>query len=93
MRSYQSECCVLYCIFSLLAPWGEGQFTGILRRCPQRSLRIASSVPHCGVFEGIGCDPFLFSAAELAGCHLNDNSSLLDDVTVEVFRMDADVSI
>ena len=91
MRSYQ--CFALYCIFSLLTPWAEGQFTSSLRRCPQEYLRIASSVPNCGVFEGIGCDPFLYSAAELAEYHLNVSSSLLDNVTVKVFRLDADVSI
>ena len=95
MQSYQ--CLALYYAFSLLTLWAEGQFT--VRHCPQEHLRIVSPIPHCEIFrtigDGIACDPFLYSAAQLAADHLNHNStlSLLDNITVEINKIDQEVSI
>ena len=91
MQSYQYL--ALYYTFSLLTLWTEGQFT--VRQCPQEHLRIVSPIPHCEIFRTIACDPFLYSAAQLAGDHLNLNStlSLLDNITVEINKIDQEVSI
>ena len=89
MQSYQYL--ALYYTFTLLTLWAEGQFT--VRHCPQEHLRIVSPIPHCEIFRTIACDPFLYSAAQLAGDHLNLNSTLLDNVTVQVNPADGDVSI
>ena len=88
MQSYQ--CLALYYTFSFFTLWTEGQ---PLRQCPRECLRIFSAVPRCGGFGNIACDPFLYSAAQLAGDHLNFNSTLLDNVTVQVYPADGDVSI
>ena len=92
-RDEVMRCLALYCTFSLLTLWTEGQFTNFLRQCPQERLRIFSPVPRCGSLGTIACDPFLYSAAQLAEDDLNINSSLLDNVTVQVNPADEDVSI
>ena len=59
------------------------------RRCPQETLSLYALVPACSdAVDTLSCDYFVRGGLQLAANHLNEQSSILKNITLEITVFD-----